>query len=282
VTLNNQGQEKSRSRKQVEYFSEDLGNGTWLDMVMIPGGSFLMGSPAGEGNANERPQHPVTVKPFCMGKFAVTQAQWRAVAAMPKVEKDLNSDPAHFKGAMRPVERVSWDDAVEFCQRLSRHTKRDYRLPSEAEWEYACRAGTTTHYHFGDTITGEYVNCNCQQTVVISEGILGIGRKEEKRGIYKRQTTEVGSFPPNAFGLYDMHGNVWEWCLDHLHDTYEGAPTDGSAWLFSDESKSRLLRGGSWYFDPRNCRSAARGRSARDFQDFNIGFRLVCASSWAF
>ena len=273
--------EISRVQKQNKYFAEDLGQGISLAMVAIPGGSFLMGSPEGEGGADEKPQHRVAVRPFYMGKFPVTQGEWSAVAAMPKVQRDLNPDPSSFKGDMRPVEKVSWDDAVEFCQRLSRHTNRDYRLPSEAEWEYACRAGTTTHYHFGDTITGEYVNCNCQKTVVISEGILGIGRKEEKKGIYKGQTTEVGRFPPNAFGLCDIHGNVWEWCLDHWHDSYEGAPTDGSAWLSSNESESRLLRGGSWYSHPWFCRSANRDWYARDDQYGSIGFRLVCASSWA-
>ena len=281
VTLNNQGKETTRTRQQAKYYSEELGDGIWLDMVAIPGGHFLMGSPDGEGDADERPQHRVTVPPFLMGKFSVTQAQWSAVAAMPQVNRRLNPDSSYFKGAMRPVETVSWDDAVEFCQRLSQHTNRLYRLPSEAEWEYACRAGTTTRYSFGDTITGDQVNCNCQKTVVLNEGFLGIGRKEEKSGIYRQKTTEAGSFPPNAFGLSDMHGNVREWCLDHWHNTYDRAPTDGSAWLSSGESNSRLLRGGSWGSDPTLCRSAARGWYARGFQGYLIGFRLVCASSWA-
>ena len=200
VTLNNQGKETTRTRQQAKYYSEELGDGIWLDMVAIPGGHFLMGSPDGEGDADERPQHRVTVPPFLMGKFSVTQAQWSAVAAMPQVNRRLNPDSSYFKGAMRPVETVSWDDAVEFCQRLSQHTNRLYRLPSEAEWEYACRAGTTTRYSFGDTITGDQVNCNCQKTVVLNEGFLGIGRKEEKSGLYRQKTTEAGSFPPNAFG----------------------------------------------------------------------------------
>jgi formylglycine-generating enzyme required for sulfatase activity len=198
VTLNNQGKETTRTRQQAKYYSEELGDGIWLDMVAIPGGHFLMGSPDGEGDADERPQHRVTVPPFLMGKFSVTQAQWSAVAAMPQVNRRLNPDSSYFKGAMRPV-----------------------------EWEYACRAGTTTRYSFGDTITGDQVNCNCQKTVVLNEGFLGIGRKEEKSGIYRQKTTEAGSFPPNAFGLSDMHGNVREWCLDHWHNTYDRAPPMG-------------------------------------------------------
>jgi len=276
VTLNERGQEQTRDRKQVKYFSEDLGNGTGLDMLAIPGGRFLMGSPDGDGYANEKSQHQVTLNPFYMGKFAVTQAQWQAVAALPTVTRQLKPDPSRFKGAMRPVEQVSWDDAVEFCQRLSRYTKRDYRLPSEAEWEYACRAGTTTRFHFGDIITGEYVNCNCQKTVVISEGILGIGRKEETRGIYRQQTIEVGGLPPNAFGLYDMHGNIWEWCQDVWHDNYDGAPTDGSAWLEGGNQGLRVLRGASWCGYPEFCRSALRIRLAPDFINFDVGFRVVC------
>jgi formylglycine-generating enzyme required for sulfatase activity len=243
-----------------------------------------MGSPAGEEGRDwygdfddvlkgvnvEGPQHPVRVQPFLMGKYPVTQAQWKAVEALPKSERDLESDPANFKGDNRPVEQVSWDDAVEFCQRLSKHTGREYRLPSEAEWEYACRAGTTTPFHFGSTITPDLANYEGNYT-------YGAGPKGKDR----EQTTDVGSLPPNALGLYDMHGNVWEWCLDHWHDTYEGAPTDGSAWLSSGESKLRLLRGGSWYVDPWRCRSAFRIGLARGEQCINIGFRLVCASSWA-
>ena len=276
VTLNRQGQEQTRTRKQAEYFSEVLGNGTWLDMVVIPGGSFGMGSPEGEGADDEKPQHQVTIPPFCMGKFTVTQAQWGAVAAMPKVERELTSDPSRFKGANKPVEKVSWNDAVEFCERLSRHTNRHYRLPSEAEWEYACRAGTTTRYAVGDSITGEYVNCNCQKTVVVSEGFLGIGRKEEKRGIYRRETTEVGSFPANTFGLYDMHGNVWEWCQDVWHNSYDGAPADGSVWVDGGNQDRRILRGGSWRSNPEGCRSAYRGRDAPGGIYVSVGFRVVC------
>jgi formylglycine-generating enzyme required for sulfatase activity len=210
-----------------------------------------------------------------MGKYPVTQAQWKAVAALPKVALDLNADPANFKGDNLPVEQVSWDDAVEFCQRLSKQTGRKYRLPSEAEWEYACRAGTTTPFHFGETITTDLANYNGSST-------YGSGPKGQSRG----KTTEVGSFKTaNAFGFYDMHGNVWEWCLDYWHDGYGGwfrnAPTDGSAWTTGGDGTKRLLRGGSWYDLPRYCRSAGRHWLARDLRDDGLGFRLVCASSWA-
>ena len=161
----------------------------------------------------------------------------------PKLNRELKADPSRFKGDNRPVEQVTWFDAVEFCQRLSQYTKRNYRLPSEAEWEYACRAGTTTPFHFGETITSELANYNAEST-------YGDAPKGESRG----ETTEVGSFGvANGFGLYDMHGNVYEWCADQYHDNYEGAPTDGSAWIEEindNDNHSRLLRGGSWYFNP--------------------------------
>ena len=163
-----------------------------------------------------------------MGKYPVTQAQWRLVAALPQVEIALNADPANFKGDNRPVEQVSWDEAVEFCQRLSVATGHQYRLPSEAEWEYACRAGTTTEFYFGETITTDLANY--RGTDVKYEGKTYLGSYGAgPKGIYREQTTDVGSFPPNAYGLYDIHGNVWEWCLDHWHDNFREAPTDGSA-----------------------------------------------------
>jgi len=285
----------TQTRKgRAEYRREDLGHGVTLDLVAIPGGTFTMGSPTSEegrdwygdfvdewkGKDIEGPQHQVTVNPFLMGKYLVTQAQWKAVAALPKIEHDLAADPAHFKGDKRPVETVTWDDAVEFCQRLSNHTGREYRLPSEAEWEYACRAGTTTPFHFGPTITSDLANyAGVEQKYKGNTYPSSYG--QGPKGEFRQQTTDVGGFPPNAFGLYDMHGNVLEWCLDHWHDTYDGAPTDGRAWLSSDESNSRLLRGGSWNNHPRNCRSADRGRSARDYRDSFVGLRVVCSSSWA-
>lgn len=184
-----------------------------------------MGSADGEGSDNERPQHWVTVEPFWMGKYPVTQAQWRAIATLPKVDRELTANPSYFEGDSRPVERVSWRDAVEFCKRLSQRTGQNYRLPSEAEWEYACRAGTTTPFHFGETLTSALANYDADST-------CGSELASERR----QQTTSVDNFPANTFGLYDMHGNVDEWCADHWHDSYTGAPTDGSTWLSAEEN----------------------------------------------
>jgi formylglycine-generating enzyme required for sulfatase activity len=245
-------------------------------MISIPGGTFIMGSPKEEKDSldRERPQHEVTVQPFFMGKYPITQAQWRFVAQLPQVNKELKPDPSKFKGDNRPVETVSWYDAVEFCDRLSEHTKRQYRLPSEAEWEYACRAGTTTPFHFGETITTDLANYDGGSSY--GQGTKGVDRGE---------TTAVGSFGvANNFGLYDMHGNLDEWCLDDWHDDYKGAPTDGSAWFnsddeLSDKSGRAVLRGGSWLNNPLYCRSASRNnydRDGRDNIDNGIGFRVVC------
>ncbi|BAT51901.1 hypothetical protein NOS3756_08320 [Nostoc sp. NIES-3756] len=286
VIVDAKGNVTNCSRGQAEYFTEDLGNGVFLDMVAIPGGQFLMGSPKNELERfdTESPQHEVNVQPFCMGKFSVTQAQWRAVSALNKVNMDLKPDPSHFKGANRPVEKVSWYDAVEFCLRLTAYTKREYRLSSEAEWEYACRAGTTTPFHFGETITSDLANYGANYTY--GAGVEGVDRKE---------TTEVGSFRvANAFGLYDMHGNVWEWCLDDWHENYQGAPTDGSPWfddMVTERSQSNdnlyqkqgkaVLRGGSWLHYPKDCRSASRvnyGRAERSNRINTVGFRVVCAA----
>jgi formylglycine-generating enzyme required for sulfatase activity len=273
--------------RTAQYFIENLGNGIQLEMVMIPSGSFMMGSPETEEGStdDERPQHQVTIKAFCLGKYQVTQAQWKAVAAFPQVNKELKLDPSRFKGDgstsltnHRPVEQVSWENAVEFCDRLSRHTKRQYRLPSEAEWEYACRAGTTTPFHFGETITTNLANYQGTDNEEYKwSGSYGSGPK----GVYREETTAVGSFGvANNFGLYDMHGNVWEWCQDDWHSDYEGAPTDGSAWLSSEESSDRkLLRGGSWDINPGYCRSAYRIDLNLGDYYHHIGFRVVCSGA---
>jgi formylglycine-generating enzyme required for sulfatase activity len=256
-----------QNQQQAQYFVEDLGQGVQLEMVSIPKGKFLMGAPKEEKESkdNERPLHPVTIKPFFMGKYPITQAQWRVVALLPRIKKELKHNPSNFKGDNRPVERVSWSDAVEFCERLSLHTNRLYRLPSEAEWEYACRAGTTTPFHFGETIKSELANYNARYA-------YGVGVK----GIYRSKTTNVGSFGvANGFGLYDMHGNVLEWCADHWHSSYEGAPQDGSAWLDNDDNQRRVLRGGSWYRNPVYCRSACRDDNFALSYTY-IGFRIAC------
>jgi formylglycine-generating enzyme required for sulfatase activity len=273
ATVNNQGKITQREQLQARYFAEPLSNNITLEMVEIPAGTFIMGAPASEEKSSddERPQHEVNIPSFFMGKYPVTQAQWKFVAALPQVNRKLKPDPFRFKGENRPVEQVSWFDAVEFCDRISQYTGKNYRLPSEAEWEYACRAGTITPFHFGETITSELANYNAE------EYTYGAGKKGTNRG----KTTEVGHFGVgNAFGLYDMHGNVWEWCADQWHSNYEGAPTDGSAWIDdnsnNNNNQSRLLRGGSWYYYPEHCHSAYRNFSNPVSDIFTIGFRLVC------
>ncbi|MFM7470608.1 MAG: formylglycine-generating enzyme family protein, partial [Nodosilinea sp.] len=276
VTVNPQGQIINRKQASAPYQTLDLGQGVTLDMVAIPGGSFMMGQTEAEKAelirqvgeemykewfARELPRHSVTLTAFSLGKYPVTQAQWRAVAALPQIKLKLDPDPSHFQDDSRPVEQVNWHEAMEFCDRLSAHTGQPYTLPSEAQWEYACRAGTTTPFHFGETITPDLANYNGEYT-------FGSGPK----GVFQHETTDVGSFPPNSFGLYDMHGNVQEWCLDHFHDSYNGAPDDGSAWVTGGFP---MLRGGSWNDDPWDCRSAFRVNNIPDFRYFNRGFRVV-------
>lgn len=267
VTVNSKGQIIKRSQSQAQVFTETIANGVTLEMVSIPKGNFKMGAPASEVESDdyERPQHQVTIKPFLMGKYPITQAQWAAVANLPKIQYDLNPDPSRFKAKNLPVEKVSWNDAVEFCARLSQKTGRSYRLPSEAEWEYACRAGTTTPFHFGDTVTPDLVNY---------DGNSSYG--SAPKGIYHTKTIAVGSFPPNSFGLYDMHGNVWEWCQDICHDNYNVAPTDGSAWETSG-SDHRVLRGGSWSDHAVHCRAANRYYYSAGGSNPSVGFRVAVA-----
>jgi formylglycine-generating enzyme required for sulfatase activity len=313
-----------------------------IPMIQIPAGEFLMGSDESDPDAHsdEMPQHPVHLQGFFMGQTPITQAQWRAVAKLPPVDRKLDPDPSYFTGDSLPVERVSWHEAIEFCARLSIETGELITLPSEAQWEYVCRAGTTTAYAFGDTLTNQVANC---------EG---------------NTTTPVGTYSANPWGLYDIHGNVWEWCLDDYHASYEGAPTDGSAWVRGDSlgkcsgaalgsgypsttaplsastatpplptaasvsasaalvgdslgkscaaapgttiptaaarptgaasgrptastssvsasapfvgDRLKVLRGGSWVSDPRDCRSPYRIRIHPDDRINSIGFRVCC------
>ena len=276
ITVDAEGQETHRTRGQAQSFTEDLGNGIGLDMVLVPGGSFVMGSPETEGESVgwERPQHLVKLSPFFMGKYVVTQAQWLAVSELPKVNHDLDPNCSAFKGLKLPVERVSWWQAVEFCDRLSAATGRQYRLPTEAEWEYGCRAGTTTPFHFGETLTADLANYN---GVALGKGWTG-SYGQGPKGVYRLRTTDVGSFSPNAFGLYDTHGNVYEWCADHWHRHYQGAPTDGSAWLTDNQETKRLRRGGSWGDVPAHCRAAFRVYAPPDTCNTTHGLRVVCAA----
>ncbi len=261
----------NRRQQAAQYFLEQLSNQISLEMMLIPGGEFLMGAPENElSSEEERPQHKVSVPTFFMGKYPVTQAQWRAVAALPQVNRELKPNPSsftsYFKGDKRPVESVNWYEAVEFCDRLSQHTEREYRLPSEAEWEYACRAGTNTPFHFGETITTDLANYDRSE-------VYGEGAKGE----YRQKTTPVNKFGiANDFGLCDMHGNVLEWCLDHWHDNYQNAPSDGSPWVSGEESSRRVLRGGSWDSLPDDCRSATRNVNLPENVVDDVGFRVVC------
>ena len=251
-----------QGRKLVEQIAENIN----LEMVYVPSGSFTMGSSLEEASSlsRERPQHLVDVPAFFMGKYPITQAQYESV---------MGSNPSRFKdkpdSPSRPVEQVSWEDAQEFCKKLSELTGREYRLPSEAQWEYACRAGTTTPFHFGETISTKVANYN-------GEYVYGMDEKGENR----KQITPVDYFGvANEFGLCDMHGNVWEWCEDDWHGKYEGAPMDGSAWIDSKSKESNKtshsLRGGSWLYDPVDCRSAFRTFSDLDSRYNDLGFRVI-------
>jgi formylglycine-generating enzyme required for sulfatase activity len=264
VTVNSTGAVTNHRKGQAQYCTEDTA-GISMELVAIPGGTFLMGSTEGD---NEKPPHQVTVDSFYMGKYEVTQSQWRAVASLPKVARDLNSDPSKFKGDNLPVEQVSWEDAMEFCARLSRGTGRSYRLPTEAEWEYACRAGTTTRFAFGQTVTPQLVNYNGNYPYA-----------QAQKATYRETTTPVGFMGvANEFGLSDMHGNVYEWCLDYWHETYNGAPSDGRSWETAGDTRYRVLRGGSWYFAASYCRSAHRYWDPPDRRDSTVGFRVVAAA----
>jgi formylglycine-generating enzyme required for sulfatase activity len=251
-------------------YREALSADVNIPMLFIPSGSFTMGSPATEPQrqTDEGPQHLVTLSAFCMGQFPITQAQWRIVAGWPQVNQDINLNPSTSKSPNNPVDSVSWNDANEFCARLRRHTGRHYSLPSEAQWEYACRAGTQTPFHFGDTLTPELAKYNWSEIY----GDTAVEKQEQKHG-----TSPVGSFSANAWGLHDMHGNVWEWCLDDWHSSYKGAPIDGSPWInkTSKTDVAKVLRGGSWIDIPRNGRSASRSGFNARFDYLNGGFRVV-------
>ncbi|MBD2067757.1 formylglycine-generating enzyme family protein [Leptolyngbya sp. FACHB-671] len=249
----------------------DVGTALPLHMVLIPSSTFTMGSPDDELERNgdrEEPQHDVTVSQFFMGRYPVTQAQWRTVAHLSRVKQLLDPEPSYFKGKdNHPVEQVSWYDAVEFCARLEKHTNRPYRLPSEAEWEYTCRAGTSTPFYFGKTLTDKLANYD--GSVTYADG---------PKGKHRKGTTAVAYFGiANAFGLCDMHGNVCEWCQDHWYGNYKGAPTDGSVWLTDDGNESRVHRGGSWDNFPRDCRSAYRSYGDSYIRLNYVGFRVCCS-----
>jgi formylglycine-generating enzyme required for sulfatase activity len=271
VDLNTTGKIIKEEIKQAKSYVEKLGDLN-LEMVEIAGGSFLMGSEKTEDGygrlyyQEELPQHKVSVPTFYMGKFELTQAQWKFVAALPKVNIDLKAKVATFRDDNNPVENITWDEAVEFCARLSKHTGKEYRLPTEAEWEYAARGGTDTLFGFGDALTlqqanfkGVY-NTRFQGTV---EGYLDAP--------FNVGTTKVA----NPFGLYDMNGNVWEYCQDVWHENYEGAPTDGSAWTTGGDPNKHVTRGGGYFNAGFLCRSAYRSDIELTFKRGDYGFRVA-------
>jgi formylglycine-generating enzyme required for sulfatase activity/tRNA A-37 threonylcarbamoyl transferase component Bud32 len=227
-----------------------------LDMVEIEGGDFFMGSSDAGSLSRESPQHLVTIAPFQISKFPITQEQYFAV---------IEQNPAHFRGNRLPVENISWYDAMSFCTQLSERLGQIYRLPTEAEWEYSCRARTSTPFSFG---THLYPNLANYDSSMKSSKFTA--------NLIRRSTSFVDIFPANPFGLHDLHGNVWEWCADYQHNDYMGAPSDGSAWRVDGDPSQCILRGGAWGCSPQVCRSTARHWAPTNYRSNKIGFRVVC------
>ena len=302
---NKQSQSQSEQRREAEKqgrkqaavksreLTVDLGQGLTLELVRVPAGKFTMGMPPQERQIalenglsynvkrediepwldRSTPQHEVYLQEFLMGKYAVTNAQWYAVM-QTKPSEQYNSK---FQGDMQPVVGVSWHEARAFCEKLSDQTKRAVRLPTEAEWEYACRAGTTTAFAFGKTITTDQVNYDGNYPY-----------SDTPKGKCRECTVNVDSFTPNAWDLYQMHGNVWEWCLDEFHDSYSDKPARlknngnevwGEIQVSEEDNRVYICRGGSWYSYAIYCRSANRHRGNARSRDDSLGFRVVFGSS---
>jgi len=253
----------ARVPKPGQMKTVDLGGGVKLELVWVPFGEFTMGSPSSESGRDndEGPQHRVRItRGFWMGKYEVTQSQWESV---------IGSNPSHFKdaGGSAPVESVSWDDCQDFLQKLSSRTGKTFRLPTEAEWEYACRAGTETTFHYGSSLSSTQANFN---------GNYPYGGAS--KGPYLNKTASVGSYRSNAFGLYDMHGNVYEWCQDWYGENYYQSSTTRDP-LGPSSGSSRVRRGGSWNYLARYCRSAGRFGRTPDYRSYYGGFRIVLSAS---
>jgi formylglycine-generating enzyme required for sulfatase activity len=279
VRLNSNGKEINRRVNCAKVTIQDIESegmsSVSIEMVYIPSGVCFMGSSEREPGRDfsEGPAHWVTMSSFFMSKSPITQAQWSAVAQLPASNPAsplrLNPDPSHFKGLDRPVESISWFEAVEFCERLTKATGVNYRLPSEGEWEYACRGGTRTPFCYGHTISTDLANYD-------GTSAYGFGAIGE----YRNQTLPVCSFRvANPFGLFDMHGQVWEWCADRWHDNYQGAPHNGYIWDTGGDDEFRIVRGGSWFNNPGRCRSAVREKYSPDVWLDQIGFRIVMPTS---
>lgn len=271
ISVDSAGKVVSQREGKADYFAEpSIG----LEMVSIPGGTYPMGlgraqlgllrsQPAARSLSREpietmQPQRFVSLASFFISRYEITQAQWQIVASLPRVGRELSRDPSYIKGDKLPVDQVSWEDASEFCSRLTQSSGRRYRLPAEAEWEYACRAGTTSLFHFGDKLAPDLANYRAASADDAMAGPAPVGSK----GL------------ANRFGLFDMHGNVQEWCLDAWHPDYLGAPSDGRAWEGGD-ANNRILRGGAWTTDAQACASAARVRGAVTLRARSVGFRVV-------
>ena len=238
------------------------------EMVSVPGGTFKMGSLNYSGEFNALPVRTVTVRPFLLGKYEVTFAQWDACAADGGCDEQPY-DEGWGRGN-RPVINVSWDDAWDYIDWLNDRTGGNYRLPAEAEWEYAARAGSATLYSWGNDVGRKRANCtNLSRINVDKQDVVEVCHDRWK------YTAPVGSFAANAWGLHDMHGNVWEWTQDRYHPDYEGAPDDGRAWIREGDRSRRIIRGGSWTDKAHNLRSSIRGKARRTTRWFHLGFRLA-------
>ena len=272
----NESQEPQATQRQKEAAASaglplektiELGNEVNMELVFIPAGEFDMGSPPSEPkrDKDEGQHHIKLTKAFYMGKFEVTQLQYRVI---------MNDNKSKFGGDNLPVENVNWYETGRFLKKLSDKTELKFRLPTEAEWEYACRAGTTTAFNVGETIDSDLANYNAKSPY--ANGIVGV---------YLKRTTDVGSYPPNAFGLYDMHGNVWEWCKDRYDKNYykKTAPIDpkGPSESKADilkakgSNKARVIRGGAWNEKAHKCRSADRNKRQPGRNQKHLGFRVV-------
>ncbi|MGK7930664.1 MAG: formylglycine-generating enzyme family protein [Microcystaceae cyanobacterium] len=276
--LNQEGDIIECQNHSADYYQEKLAEDIHLEMIKIPSGHFLMGSPPTEEGflRSQSPQREVEIGEFWMSIYPITQEQWKAVAKLPEVDNYLRRNPSYFEGKKRPVEQVSWYEAKEFCDRLSQFSGKKYELPSEAQWEYACRANTTTPFHFGETITTELANYSGVDWEylgkICSKGSYGKGTQGQDR----KETTQIDYFKVyNSFGLADMHGNVREWCADSWHPDYNNAPINARPWLIHGDLHKRVIRGGSWNGSPHKCRSAYRAKFEAEGSLYDIGFRVI-------
>jgi formylglycine-generating enzyme required for sulfatase activity/class 3 adenylate cyclase len=264
TTLNTKAEVVRREPREIQYLIEPIEEQD-LHMIIVPTGEYGMGSAERRALSYEKPQHQVRVSAFLMSQHPITKAQWKTVATWPTVNRPLKRVTSRKGSMSTPVVNISWSDAVEFCDRLSSKTGYKYTLPTEAQWEYACRACTATPFSFGETITSDYANYDGNYIY-----------HSENKSLFRGFTTSVEDFKmPNNFGLCNMHGNVWEWCIDHWHKDYHKAPITGEVWLDNHENPNRVMRGGSWVNEPFRCSSSCRQSGDEYLKSDNIGFRIV-------